>query len=62
MWVFFCRLPKDAVPLLMLFHQNPRHMTAERRRTLGRLLKNLLAPAEPNSAILDARITQRLGI
>ena len=62
MWVFFCRFPKDAVPLLMVFHQNPQSTDRGETADLGAILKNLLASAEPDGAILNARVTQRLGI
>ena len=62
MWVFFCRFPKDAVPLVMVFHQIPQSTDRGETADLGGLLKNSLASAEPDGAILDARVTQCLGI
>ena len=59
MWVFFCRFPNDAVPLVMVFHQIPQSTDRGETADLGGILKNLLAPAEPDSAILDARFAHR---
>ena len=59
MWVFFCRFPKDAVPLLMVFHQNPQSTDRGETADLGAILKNLLASAEPDGTILDARVPHR---
>jgi len=62
MWVFFCRFPKDAVPLVMVFHQIPQSTDRGVTADLGGLLKNLLVSAEPDGAILDARVPHRCRV